>query len=171
MGFSHDLVVAALKHSKNDLQRALDLLQTNSDELLQSLPKKENADSDILEQLKELGFNEEIVRVALETTQNDPGKALDFLVKIFGNEEDLLKQISRIAEATKEIVGDDTPSTSSGLSSLASTAMDKVKNEIESLRAYERFNEDLTSNGQDYLDLPLLQEEQILAEYKRFLEQ
>ncbi|XP_036318039.1 NEDD8 ultimate buster 1-like [Rhagoletis pomonella] len=171
MGFQHDLVVAALKQSKNDLQQALDLLQTNADALLQNLPTKKDANSDLLEQLKQLGFNENMVRVALETTENNPEKALDFLVKIFGSEEELRKQISHIAKAAKEILADDTPSTSSGNNSLASTALDKMKNEMESYEAYERFNQDLTSNEQDYLDLPLQQEEQILAEYKRFLEQ
>ncbi|XP_011187901.2 NEDD8 ultimate buster 1 [Zeugodacus cucurbitae] len=171
MGFSHDLVVAALRKSKNDLQQALDFLQTNSDELLQNLPKKESADLDLLEQLKQLGFNEDMVRVALETNKNNVDKALDFLVKIFGNEEELLKQMERISEVAKVVVGDDTPTTSSGITSLVSSALGKVKNEMESLKAYERFNEDLTTNEQDYLDLPLLQEEQILAEYKRFLEQ
>ncbi|XP_014102311.1 NEDD8 ultimate buster 1 isoform X1 [Bactrocera oleae] len=172
MGFSHDLVVAALRKSNNDLQKALDLLQTSSDELLKNLPKKENADTDLLEQLKQLGFNEDMVRVALETTSNNMENALDFLVKIFGNEEELVKQLERITEAGKIVIaGDDTPSTSSGIGSLVNTALGKVKDEMESLKAYERFNEDLTSNEQDYLDLPLLQEEQILAEYKRFLEQ
>lgn len=112
-----------------------------------------------------------MVRVALETTANNMEKALDFLVRIFGNEEELVKQMERISEVAKGIVSDDTPSTSSGISSLVNTALDKVKNEMESLKAYERFNEDLSSNEQDYLDLPLVQEEQILAEYKRFLEQ
>lgn len=171
MGFPHDIVIGALKKSKNDLQRALDLLQTNSNELSQNLPKRENADTDLLEQLKQLGFKEDMVRVALETTANNMEKALDFLVRIFGNEEELVKQMERISEVAKGIVSDDTPSTSSGISSLVNTALDKVKNEMESLKAYERFNEDLSSNEQDYLDLPLVQEEQILAEYKRFLEQ
>lgn len=113
-----------------------------------------------------------MVRVALETTSNNMENALDFLVKIFGNEEELVKQLERITEAGKIVIaGDDTPSTSSGIGSLVNTALGKVKDEMESLKAYERFNEDLTSNEQDYLDLPLLQEEQILAEYKRFLEQ
>ncbi|XP_067636364.1 NEDD8 ultimate buster 1 [Eurosta solidaginis] len=172
MGFPHNLVVVALRKTDNDVPRALDLLQTNSDELMQNLPPKDTSvENELMEQLKQLGFSEDLVRVALETSQNNMDKALDFLVKTFGSEEDLLQQMNRIAETAANLTGMDGPSTSSGINSLVSMAMSKVNNEMESLKAFERFNEDITSNEQDYLDLPLLQEEQILAEYKRFFEQ
>ncbi|XP_004523948.1 NEDD8 ultimate buster 1 [Ceratitis capitata] len=169
MGYQHDLVVAALKKTKNDLQQALDLLQMNNDELAKEVPQKAKADSEICTQLKTLGFNEEMVRVALEANANNLEKSLDFLVKASGNEEELAEQMQRMVEAASNVVDDNAPSTSSGASALVQTALKKFKQEMKFLNAYKRFNEDLTNNDDDYLDLPLVQEEQILAEYKRFL--
>lgn len=38
------------------------------------------------------------------------------------------------------------------------------------LQAFERFSEDISPDDDDHLDLPLLQEENLLNEYKRFLD-
>lgn len=37
-------------------------------------------------------------------------------------------------------------------------------------QAFSRFSEDISAEDDDHLDLPLLQEREILAEYKRYLE-
>lgn len=110
-----------------------------------------------------------MARVALETMHNNIEKSIDFLVKTFGNEEELRKTMERMAEsATSALSG---ASTSAGAASLVDKVMQKAQAEIDSLKAYNRFNEDITENENDYLDLPLVQEEQILAEYKHLLEQ
>lgn len=156
----------------------LDLLNTNADELSRSLPPPQTADTEILTQLQQLGFSEEMARVALETTQNSLDKAIEFLIKTHGSETELLSAMERIstsaAAAASAIVANqdnEGPSTSSGVSSLVSKTLEKAQKEMESLKAYKRFTEEMPDNEHDYLDLPLVQEEQILAEYKRLLEQ
>uniref|UniRef100_A0A1I8NVK4 UBA domain-containing protein n=1 Tax=Stomoxys calcitrans TaxID=35570 RepID=A0A1I8NVK4_STOCA len=174
MGFARDVVVEALKRSKNDVPNALDLLQTNADELSRSLPPAQNADTDILSQLQQLGFTEDLARVALETTQNSLDKAIDFLIKTHGSETELMAAMERMTNAAVATVASDQyegPSTSSGVNTLVTKALGKAQKEMESLKAYQRFTEEMPDNENDYLDLPLVQEEQILAEYKRLLEQ
>lgn len=156
----------------------LDLLNTNADELSRSLPPPQTADTEILTQLQQLGFSEEMARVALETTQNSLDKAIEFLIKTHGSETELLSAMERIstsaAAAASAIVANqdnEGPSTSSGVSSLVSKTLEKAQKQMESLKAYKRFTEEMPDNEHDYLDLPLVQEEQILAEYKRLLEQ
>ena len=149
-------------------------MQTNADELRENLPPTLPADNDILSQLQQLGFDEEIARLALETSENSLDSAIEFLMKLHGNEEELESLMTRMMElATSTADNNDYggPSTSSGADSLLTKALDQAKKEMESLKAYDRFTQELTNTEQDYLDLPLVQEEQILAEYKRLLEQ
>ncbi|XP_065364111.1 NEDD8 ultimate buster 1-like [Calliphora vicina] len=174
MGYERDVVVEALKRCKNDVPKALDLLQTGADELRHNLPPAATADDDILSQLKQLGFNEEMARMALETTENSLDNAIEFLMKLYGNETELVAAMDRMTAVAASVVANDNyggPSTSSGANSLITKALDKAQKEMESLKAYNRFTEEITDNEQDYLDLPLVQEEQFLAEYKRLLEQ
>ncbi|XP_075156008.1 NEDD8 ultimate buster 1 [Haematobia irritans] len=174
MGFARDVVVEALKRTKNDVPNALDLLQTNADELSRSLPPATNIDNDILSQLQQLGFTEDLARVALETTQNSLDKAIEFLIKTHGSETELMAAMEKMANVAASAITSsqfDGPSTSSGVNGLVTKALDKAHKEMESLKAYKRFTEEMPDNEHDYLDLPLIQEEQILAEYKRLLEQ
>ncbi|KNC33992.1 hypothetical protein FF38_10190 [Lucilia cuprina] len=174
MGFERDVVVEALKRCNNDVPKALDLLQSSAEELRHNLPPAPTADDDILSQLKQLGFNEEMARVALETTENSLDNAMEFLMKMYGNETELVAAMDRMTAAAASAVANvdyGGPSTSSGASSLITKALDKAQKEMESLKAYNRFTEEITDNEHDYLDLPLVQEEQFLAEYKRLLEQ
>lgn len=112
-----------------------------------------------------------MARVALETTQNSLDKAMEFLMKVFGDETELkclMERLTASASATENLEG---PSTSTGGNSLITKALEKAEKEVESLKAYDRFTMEIADNEQDYLDLPLIQEEQILAEYKRLLMQ
>ncbi|KAM7348693.1 NEDD8 ultimate buster 1 isoform 2-T2 [Cochliomyia hominivorax] len=174
MGFERDIVVEALKRCNNDVPKALDILQSNAEELRQNLPPAADVDNDILAQLQQLGFSEDMARVALETTQNSLDSAIEFLVKMYGSETELMTAMERMIEAGNTLAENANyggPSTSSGGNTLITKALDVCKKEMDSLKAYERFTEEITDNEQDYLDLPLIQEEQILAEYKRLLEQ
>jgi len=49
--------------------------------------------------------------------------------------------------------------------------MKHARSEIETYKAYERFNADISQNDMDYLDLPLVQEEKVLHEYLNLLQQ
>lgn len=170
MGFPQELVVVALKMADNDLTKALDMLQSNTEALIQALPSApQTIDETLLNELKKMGFDDQTVRLALETTKNNSGKAIDFLLKTFENKNDLTATIQQLVSTTAEA------STSSGATSGSSSVMGKflkkAQQEIDSMSAYNRFHEDLSPNENEYLDLTLVEEEQILAEYKRFLEQ
>ncbi|XP_017052858.2 NEDD8 ultimate buster 1 [Drosophila ficusphila] len=182
MGFERRLVVEALKRTKNNLEQSLDLLQRHSDELRANLPAAPPpVDESLLSTLEQLGFQAQAAQAALETTGNDFGKCMEFLMKSFTNEKDLLAFI----ETIKKLVEQNGPSgskktrTNSSTSvvnlstsklSLIQSALAKAKSEMETYNAFKRFNKNLSENNSNYLDLPLVQEEQILSEYRRLLE-
>ncbi|KAH8249913.1 hypothetical protein KR026_001480 [Drosophila bipectinata] len=181
MGFEGVLVVEALRRTQNDLEQSLELLQRHSNDLRANLPTPPVADEALLSTLQQLGFNLQSARAALETTGNDFHKSVEFLLKSFGNKEELLRVIS----AMKRMVEDNAPSgsnrpttnssipavnLSSDMLALIRSVLAKAKLEMESYTAFKRFHEDLSGNHLEYLDLPLIQEEQILCEYRHLLE-
>lgn len=173
MGFDRRLAAEALKRTENDVPRAVELLQTSSAELRATLPATESADDDQLAALLQLGFLEPAARAALESAHNDLLQATDFLLKALQSEEELLQTVERVK---KLAIGDNdaTASTSQGAAPsfpLIDTVLQKAKAEIDAYQAYKRLHADLSQNDQDYLDLPLQQEEQLLAEYRNLLEQ
>ncbi|XP_055845263.1 NEDD8 ultimate buster 1 [Episyrphus balteatus] len=170
MGFPQELVVVALKKSDNDLTKALDMLQSNTEALIEALPTTpQTVDETLFDELKKMGFDEKTVRLALESTMNNSEKAMEFLLKTFENQNELSATIQQLVNATS---GASTSTGAvSGESSIVGKFLKKAQREIDSMSAYNRFNEDISPNENEYLDLPLVQEEQILAEYKRFLEQ
>lgn len=93
------------------------------------------------------------------------------------SEEELLQTVERVTQLARSGAGagsDATASTSQGASvsgSLIDAVLHKAKEEVEAYQAYKRLHADLQQNDQDYLDLPLQQEEQLLAEYRNLLEQ
>lgn len=153
----------------------MELLQTQFDDLVSSLPRTSvSADDDQLKHLLRLGFEEPAVRAALESTDNNVERAIEFLLRAFQTEEELQETMDKIQKLSHN---EDGPSTSSSSSSspLSSPIMNSVLRqaqvEIDAMKAYQRFNSDINQNDQDYLDLPLVQEEQLLAEYRYLLEQ
>ncbi|EDV92835.1 NEDD8 ultimate buster 1 [Drosophila grimshawi] len=179
MGYERSLVVEALRRTDNDLARSLDLLQSHSDELRRHLPATQPVNEQMLNTLCELGFKRPSARAALETTQNNMDRAIDFLLKSFASERELNTMIEFISKWSTEAFNDPTASTSMGQPAARLTAsklalvqsvLSKAKAEMVSFGAYKRFNEDLPSNEQDYLDLPLDQEQRILNEYQQLLE-
>lgn len=178
MGFPQELVVVALKMTDNDLTKALDMLQSNTEDLIQNLPiyssEPESINDTLLNEFMKMGFDEQTVRLALESSHNDSEKAINFLLKTFDNHDDINAKIQELVNSNSN--SNTEPSTSSGAAfdggdaTVLSKFLKKAHEEIDSMSAYNRFSEDVSSNDDDYLDLPLLQEEQFLAEYKRFLE-
>ncbi|KAM8720018.1 hypothetical protein ACLKA7_006128 [Drosophila subpalustris] len=173
MGFERRLAAEALKRTDNDVQRAVELLQTGSAELRANLPAVESADDVQLAALLQLGFLEPAARAALESTRNNLTQATDFLLKAIQSEEELLATVERVTKlATMDIDGMASTSQGAGPApALIDTVLQKAKAEIDAYQAYKRLHADLSGNEQDYLDLPLLQEEQLLAEYRNLLEQ
>ncbi|XP_034490624.1 NEDD8 ultimate buster 1-like [Drosophila innubila] len=173
MGFDRRLAAEALKRTENDVPRAVELLQTGSAELGATLPAAESADNVQLAALLQLGFLEPAARAALESTRNNLTQATDFLLKAIQSEEELLQTVERVTKLATTGT-DGMASTSQGAvppASLIDTVLQKAKAEIDAYQAYKRLHADLSGNDQDYLDLPLLQEEQLLAEYRNLLEQ
>jgi len=181
MGYERRLVVEALKRTKNNLDRSLDLLQRHSDELRANLPPIPPVDESLLTTLQHLGFSEISARDALETTGNSFHKSLKFLLKSFPNESELLHVIETMTKvlevqeptsSTNATANSTTPlvNLSNSKVNLLQTVLSEAKSEIESYNAFKRFNENLAENNNHYLNLPLDQEEQILIEYKRLLE-
>lgn len=183
LGYERQLVMEALRRTENNLERSLELLQSHSDELRRNLPATVAADEQMLYTLSELGFKLPSARAALETTQNDMDRAVDFLLKSLANEQELtilIEYMSKLysqtgdaastsASSTEEASGT-LPSVTSSKLDLVKSILSKARTEVESYSAYKRFNEDLPENDQEYLDLTLEQEEQILNDYKRLLE-
>lgn len=130
----------------------------------------------LLAALLQLGFTEPAARAALRSTRNNLEQATEFLLKAMQSEDELLQTVERIAQLASGVgAGNDaTASTSQGTqvsSSLIDAVLEKTKAEVEAYQAYKRLHADLQHNDQDYLDLPLQQEEQLLAEYRNLLEQ
>ncbi|XP_030080831.1 NEDD8 ultimate buster 1 [Drosophila hydei] len=190
LGYERSVVVEALRRTGNDVTKSLDLLQSHSEELRRNLPATQAADEQMLYTLRELGFRLSAARAALETTSNNLDSAIDFLLKSFATEEELNSVIEHMATLTAQAANtaaaaaNDASSAASASSTsvsrlsaltpsklaLVKSVLGKAKTEIESYSAYKRFNEDIPDIDQDYLDLPLEQEEQILNEYRQLLD-
>ncbi|XP_002056469.2 NEDD8 ultimate buster 1-like [Drosophila virilis] len=194
LGYEQQLVVEALRRTENDLARSLELLQYHSSELRQGLPDSQAADEQMLGTLRGLGFKLPAARAALEITCNNLDRAIDFLLKSLATEEELNSVVERMsavdnaataaatgaastsssnAPATSALPNSSSEQLSVGTPSkvaLVKSVLNKAKTELETYRAYRRFNEDIPDVDQDYLDLPLEQEEQLLNEYTQLLE-
>ncbi|KAH8380854.1 hypothetical protein KR200_008434 [Drosophila serrata] len=173
MGYDRRLAALALKRSNNDIPQAVDLLQSQADELMAALPKRSvSVDTDQLAQLRQLGFDEDSVRAALESTSNNLERAIEFLLRAFRSEGELKEAMERVTDLANN--GGDGPSTSNSNPTppaIIESVLRQARAEMETYKAYQRFNADLSQNDQDYLDLPLVQEEHILAEYRNLLTQ
>ncbi|XP_068154466.1 NEDD8 ultimate buster 1 [Drosophila tropicalis] len=179
MGFTRRLATEALKLTKNDVPKAVELLQSHSEDLERAVFSDSSpnltADSVHLAALQQLGFDEATSCVALESAKNNVEKAIEYLLKAFQSEDELKSLVKRITQLAKgDVAGLDGPSTSQQVppqGPLINAVLSKAKTELEAYKAYKRFNSDLSQSDQDYLDLPLNQEEQLLAEYRKLLEQ
>lgn len=102
--------------------------------------------------MTELGFNEEVASTALRNSFNNFDEAVDFLLQLqgSGNLDALLQNL---------------PSTSAGR-----TVKKELNNFNDEHKAFERFAEDISKDEDSYLDLPLLQEENYINEYKTYLD-
>lgn len=138
--------------SKTNISFQLDLLQTNADSLIDEISHN-TVDQSLIDEMTRMGFPEQLARIALENVQNDPQKALDFLLQMQGegSVDDLFEKLA----ASRQSFSDG-----------ASTS-----NLDESTRAYDRFVEDIDFVDEEHLDLPLEEEEGWIAQYKSLLEQ
>ncbi|EDX03069.2 NEDD8 ultimate buster 1 [Drosophila yakuba] len=181
MGYENGLATIALQRSKNDILKAVELLQTEADELNAVSPRAPvTIDAMKLAQLLQLGFYEKDSRVALENASNNIEEAIESLMCAIESEEELktiLEHVSRMAKPGDQNLDGPSTSTASGQaqttlpSPIIEAVLNHARSEIETYKAYDRFNSDLKLSDMEYLDLPLIQEEKVLTEYFNMLRQ
>lgn len=142
------------------------MLHKNYEELSLELAKNIIPEPNLLDEITKIGFPKEIVEMALKYNSNDMEKTVEYLLS-FQSNDDFSSHLNAIATQLL-----DAPSTSSGsadVDALKEKLKKKIKNDLEEKEALERFSEDVSAESDDHLDLTLIQEENILIEYKKFL--
>ncbi|XP_058462169.1 NEDD8 ultimate buster 1-like [Malaya genurostris] len=190
MGYPETLAAIALKRTGNNLFNALNELQLKHKDLKQELVNSIEPCKELIDKLVDLGFHEEAAQVALKQTCNGFEEAVEFLITARRtNEYDALltADINELSSAPSTILPTDTTSTSVADSSFnedtsivpnigqAGPSRKRAKNDSNSARKemmdilYKSFSKDMDTNSDTYLDLPLVEEATVLAEYKKLL--
>ncbi|KAK7498565.1 hypothetical protein BaRGS_00010225 [Batillaria attramentaria] len=156
MSFPRAAAAEALKQTNNDVALALELLQTHP-ELLDTpdVGDKEPVqlqDTDIA-QLVALGFEPEMVKVALRKHRNNTTRAVDDLIKYGGV----------LPYASDDSLSDNSASSSSGSESPEKVA-EKKKREREN-EMLDELVSDITRDENDHLDVEMTEERQFLDDY------
>ncbi|XP_055305346.1 NEDD8 ultimate buster 1 [Sitodiplosis mosellana] len=162
MGFDKDLCALALQKTDNDINQSIALLQENQsilhDELLQSV----KPDESLCEQIRNMGFDIEMIRQALKDTTNDMSKAIENLLQMQAN--------GTYQDALKEVLKSVPPALGEALNQATTSAAQTAQDYEGEMKAYERFAEDMDLEDNAYLDLPLNEERVLLDEYKKMLD-
>lgn len=113
-----------------------------------------------------MGFDEELAKTILKNTSNDLDSAIEALLD--------LQNVDNIPVQLLSLIDEVMPSTSGASnraqgSSLVDKIKKKVKMTLEEQEAYEMLKEDLEMDDDDYLNITLNQEEQLLIQYKNIL--
>lgn len=166
MGFSQTHCALALKKCKNDMSLAINMLQDNYEQLSIELSEEVKPEPDLLDQITKIGFPKEIVEMALKYNTNDMEKTVEYLLSLQSNNN----FASTLEMLTSQLLdGASTSSGSADVNDLKEKFKKRIKTDLEEREALERFSEDVSAEGDDHLDLALVQEENILIEYKKFL--
>ena len=113
-----------------------------------------------------LGFDAELAKKILKNTSNDLDSAIEALLD--------LQNVDNIPAQLLSLIDEVMPSTSGASNraqgaSLVDKIKKKVKMTLEEQEAYEMLKEDLEMEDDDYLNITLNQEEQLLIQYKNVL--
>lgn len=148
------------------------MLQEQPEQLRQLMQDDFLADTETVDAMKVMGFNEEMIKIALKASANDMGRAVEMMLKMQndGTYSTVLAQLvdNFVDGAAAAAAG----SSSSGISIAAAAAnhlKSKADAELKAMEAFARFTEDISTEDDTHLDMPLVQEREILDEYKRFL--
>lgn len=166
MGFPKALVALALKKTENNIPQSIELLQDHQTELKAELAKIIKPDKDFIDKLINLGFDAELAKTILKNTSNDLDSAIETLLDLQNVDNIPAQLLSLIDEAMPSTSG---ASNSAQGSSLVDKIKKKVKMTMEEQEAYEMLKEDLEMEDDDYLNITLNQEEQLLTQYKNIL--
>lgn len=144
----------------------INMLQDNYEQLSREISEAVTPAPDLLDQITKIGFPKEIVEMALRYNVNDMEKTVEYLLSLQSNNN----FASTLETLTNQLM-DGGASTSSGgdVNLLKEKFKERIKTDLEEKKALERFSEDVSDESDDHLDLALVQEENILIEYKKFL--
>ncbi|XP_022098382.1 NEDD8 ultimate buster 1-like [Acanthaster planci] len=156
MGFPKQAVLAAVKQTNNDLHLSIQAMQEQPDLLMlgdsASEPWEGEVTDEMIAQVRELGFDPEVARLALYRYHGNVGKAVDVL-------------IARGGVLPPEPVQ---ASSSSGSSRSRTGASDDEEEYLteEQKQAIADIAPDIPDHEEDYLDLTLEEEARFIQEYK-----
>lgn len=152
------------------------MLQDNSTELRQELATETSTENDLIQEITNMGFNVEIVRMALESVDE---RTVDRIVEVMlkmqrdgSYEESLATLMATTTAMDGQLLGacsSNQAQANNNLEAVKENIQKHIKKHAETKEAFDRFSEGVSKNDDEYLDLPLVQEEQILLEYKKFL--
>ncbi|XP_058054773.1 NEDD8 ultimate buster 1 [Anopheles bellator] len=182
MGYSEEMAAIALKESDNDINGALNELQNNRDALQAKLTRCTVPDTKLLQLLVGLGFPEEAARVALKTTANVYDRAAEFLISNVANGGVYSELLTRAIEVDAETASpaDSEPAASSSKrrsaprgnipATSASQCSEEKRQKKEMLDLlFKSFTKDIETSPDVYLDLSLVEEANLLEQYKKLL--
>lgn len=182
MGFEKRLCEVALRKSKNDLEQAVAMLQTQSEALGQLYDEDFLPDAKTVDAMVAMGFDRALVELALRREGNNMDRALDDVMRLLesGEGERLLEglvaAVSRrtaTSGATSGATSTPGATTTAAATEAAKRLASRVALETTQRRvaneAFDRFAEDLDGEDDDHLDVSLEPEANVLAEYKRYL--
>lgn len=173
MGYSKDLARIALRRTKNDVSNAIMQLQDNVIDLHEELANDTTAKEKIIDEITKMGFDKEIVKIALQSVDEQTvDRIVEVLVKMQqdGSYNDsvatlLASGLDNVATAcsSTQLLGN------TNIEAVKENIQKHISKHVETKEAFDRFSDDVATDENEYLDLPLVQEEEILLEYKRFL--
>ncbi|XP_053670259.1 NEDD8 ultimate buster 1 [Anopheles nili] len=186
MGYPEELAAMAMKHSKNDINEALNQLQSNGESLQNKLLHAVRVDKELLRQLVELGYSSEVASVSLKINANNLREAIYYLELHVTNgvlspslqrtvEEVACKQNAkkRASSAKHTRTADAQPSSSKQSSKNSpeklSTEMDGKQQEEMLDLLFQSFSKDLKADADSHWDVTLVDEEVLLKQYKLLL--
>jgi hypothetical protein len=102
-----------------------------------------------------------MAKMALKATINNQNDALDYLLK--------LQNDGTYNTILNSLANDSGPSTSSGIGPAVAEHAKDLRKKVDEMKVYKRFTEDISSDEDSYLDLPLQLEEKLINDYKKFL--
>lgn len=140
------------------------MLQEQPEQLRQSMLDDFVADTEALNTMKTMGFNEEIIKMALKASTNDMNRAVEMMLKMQndGTYSALLSQLIDNAVSGA-------PTTATSSTCISAALKKKADIQLKAMEAFARFSEDISTEDDTHLDMPLVQEQEVLNEYKRYL--
>ena len=101
MGYPEDLAGKALRHTNNDMNQAIDVMNDNPELLMDYLDEDEKKiTKEMIESVANMGFDRDVAQAALTKCKGDVGKCVDMLTK---NPEIMLDLMSKEIEEDKKI--------------------------------------------------------------------